>query len=144
MAVFLSYLGPRTGTRKFQSMHSTNRHESAQVTRNTTTRYDWPFIYRNNSLISLTGFSSRFSRRLYFSFSKATRAVVKYPVTTPSYITDGGTSSRLTSSVFKTNCDYLENCQSLRKPVSKTFNRSACGIKMQMFWLPSPCGLVQF
>ena len=88
-------------------MHSTNRHESAQI-RNTATSYDWPFLYRNNSLISLTGVSSRLSRRLYFSFSKATRVVVRYPVTTPSYITDGGTSSRVTSSVFKTNCDYME------------------------------------
>ena len=49
----------------------------------------------------LTGVSSQLNRGLYFSICKATRVVVKYLAIT-SNVTDGGTPSWATSSVWKT------------------------------------------
>ena len=135
-----------TETRNFQNMqHMTHKSRWIRTTGQkygNALRY---FIHRTYSVVVTTYRRFFEADSAYFSICKHnTICCWNTSLQPPSDITDGGALPWETSSVLKTNGDHLEKYKVTTKPTITTSISSASGTKMQMYLLPSPCGLVQF
>ena len=126
----IQYSGPTTGTRKFKTRTSPNRHtnrrESAQQIRNTTTSYDRHLIYRNHSVIpTYRRFFAAQSPFIFLNLQSNTTCCQRLrhnhlPTSLMAALLPG-----LLQACWKRTATIRNTVNSLRKPAIKILNSSA-------------------